>query len=301
MNFRLPTLKDQQELVKQGLAVCKTNQETGHMTFKYHRRVMYDNLWSTNPHLMECRGHTYAPDGTLILLPFHKTFNYLENGHWKDVSDDTRVGLYKKHNGFMASVGSYDRTPIVGTTGTTDSDFVSIAKKHLPMKGSVSLPGATVMYEIIDENDPHIINEKPGAKPLGYRLHSNGSLMLGEPEIICSFGDAKKIAERADHEGYMVYLYSDYDQTVITADSCKLKSVYYTMLKRIIRSSKNDIEMMFKDRDSFCKKKKIDKDTIWYRLVLSIAVRSWVDEWIVMKEIQRRQFCEEFLETYKFY
>lgn len=301
MNFRLPTLKDQQELVKQGFAVCKTNQETGHMTFKYHRRVMYDNLWSTNPHLMECRGHTYAQDGTLILLPFRKTFNYLENGHWKDVSDDTRVGLYKKHNGFMCSVGSYNRTPVVGTTGTTDSNFVSIAKKHLPLNGNAVVQGATVLYEIIDENDPHIVKEAFGAKPLGYRLNDNGVLMLGELEIVCSFGDAKKIAERADHEGYMVYLFDEEYSDVNTSDSCKLKSVYYTMLKRIIRSSKNDIDLMFKDRDAYCKKKKIDINTVWYRLVLSITTRIWHEEWLTMQEIDRRIFCEEILNTYKFY
>ena len=42
-NMTLLTLQQQQELVKKGLAVAKTNNNL--ITFKYHRKVMYDYLW----------------------------------------------------------------------------------------------------------------------------------------------------------------------------------------------------------------------------------------------------------------
>lgn len=54
-------------------------------------------------------------------------------------------------------------------------------------------------------------------------------------------------------------------------------------------------------RDVYCKKKKIDTNTVWYRLVLSITTRIWHEEWLTMQEIDRRIFCEEILNAYKFY
>ena len=73
-----------QRLVAAKLATVSTN---GHLdTFKYARRVMFDYLWDTDPALLECRGITYDNrTGALVVAAPRKSFNYLENGWWKDV------------------------------------------------------------------------------------------------------------------------------------------------------------------------------------------------------------------------
>lgn len=164
--YELPTIGDQLALVAAGLATKKVNPETGNITFKYHRKVMYNNLWKTNPYLMECRGHTYSPDGELLVLPFRKSFNYGENNHWFDVDDNELVLMYKKYNGFMAAVSN----GVVSTTGTTDSDYVKLARKNIEESEFSEIlnfkTNFTYLFEINDVNDPHIVKEKPGLKHL---------------------------------------------------------------------------------------------------------------------------------------
>ena len=124
------TYEQQLDLVQKKLATAKT---VGNLTtFKYARRVMYDYLWNDHPELLECRGHTYDnTNGKLVLAAPRKSFNYLENGTWDDVPDDQPVIAYKKFNGFMATASMYNGELVVGTTGTTGSDYAKMARKHI--------------------------------------------------------------------------------------------------------------------------------------------------------------------------
>ena len=89
--IHIPTFQEQLDLVEKKLAKKSVNPETGNITFKYTRDVMFKKKWYSEPNTMECRGHTYSSDGKLLVLPFRKTFNYGENDHWSDVSDDTEL------------------------------------------------------------------------------------------------------------------------------------------------------------------------------------------------------------------
>ena len=79
------TMQQQEALVSQGLAKKKINEELGLVTYKYAKKVMYDYLWDKHPELLMCRGHVYDVNtGKLVIAAPKKSFNYLENGTWKD-------------------------------------------------------------------------------------------------------------------------------------------------------------------------------------------------------------------------
>jgi hypothetical protein len=128
----LLTFDQQESLVSQGLAIRKVDDAQGLVTYKYHRKVMFDNLWNKYPETLECRGHVYSlATGELVQAPPRKSFNYLENGHWQGLPLDTPVRYMKKYNGFMAAATMHQGRRIISTTGTTTSQYVSMAAQYI--------------------------------------------------------------------------------------------------------------------------------------------------------------------------
>lgn len=127
------TFEQQNDLVNKGLATRKDNGKLS--TFKYARKVMFDYLWDKHPELRECRGHTYdSTNGNLVVAAPTKTFNYLENNTWKHVDTNIKIEAYKKYNGFMATLSFYENEIVVGTTGTTDSEYAKLARHEILKK-----------------------------------------------------------------------------------------------------------------------------------------------------------------------
>lgn len=224
-----------EELVKKGLAVKSVDAEKGLVTYKYARKVMFENLWKSHPALMECRGVVFDMDtAKLVALPVRKSFNYGENGWWEDVPLDARVVMYKKYNGFMGALSGC----IYSTTGSTKSDFVKLIEKHLhPSTRS----NETAIYEIIDEGDPHIVSENAGTTFLGLRDHYTGEFYPSDIYRVCSFAEAIEIAQEDKGEGFMVYLDDDH----MKLSPCKLKTPYYVGKKRMMRMKKSEVEQMY--------------------------------------------------------
>ena len=142
---------------------------------KYKRKVFYDNLWDDD--LIESRGKVMLKDGTIVVNPFTKIFNYGENGI--TIPDNEECLWVQKINGFMAAA-TY--VPVLGkvivsTTGSLDSEFVDMAEKYITqdIKESMSteLKGYTALFEVCDPSDPHIINEEPGLYLIGLREVNN--------------------------------------------------------------------------------------------------------------------------------
>ena len=52
--MKIPTYQEQLNFVDRGFAVVSVNAHLS--TFKYSRKVMYDNLWNKIPGILECRG-----------------------------------------------------------------------------------------------------------------------------------------------------------------------------------------------------------------------------------------------------
>ena len=278
---------DQLYLVCKGLATVSTNQELS--TFKYSRKVMYDYLWGTDRRLLECRGMVYNNiTGELIQLPFKKSFNYLEDGNWKDVPLDTAVVMYKKYNGFMAACSLYKGDLLVSTTGSTDSSYAELAKEEIKktQDGRVLYYDSTYLFEIVHESNPHIIDEPLGVYPLGSRNKLTGQYSPTGTPIKCSLGEAIEITNEDRGEGFMVYLDDGTYGTV-----CKMKTPYYIGKKKLMRMQPSKINMMY--------------NPVQFRSVENALPEMWKDvvgeitdcftawEWKNKSSQQRRVFLEK--------
>lgn len=291
------TYEQQLDLVQRKLATAKT---VGNLTtFKYARRVMYDYLWGDYPELLECRGHTYDnTNGKLVLAAPRKSFNYLENGTWDDVPDDQPVIAYKKFNGFMATASMYNGELVVGTTGTTGSDYAKMARKHIEAWMSTSptrpIEEDTVLFEIVDDSDPHIVDEPIGAHLLGFRNNSDGYFFPvsahGTKAKECSFGQLKQMMKGITHEGFMVYKLSP-SGDVMTDQVCKLKSPYYVGKKKLMRMNKEGVNSMYNRNFS-----RIPED--WHHIAEDIVDCVDKDTWLTYTDQERRAKIERFKESY---
>lgn len=258
---------------------------------KYKNKVFYKNLWT--PELMEMRGLVVDRDWDVIVRPFTKVFNRHENG--MDFHRDTPIVAVRKINGFMAALtNDYLHGVIVSTTGSLDSQFVTLAEKYLLPYGEYIPHEATYIFEIVDPEDPHIVDEKPGAYLIGVRCISSGETLaecdldilsydlpgVMRPEWkICRFGDIVNEVKLAKHEGFMVH---DRKGGVL-----KIKSPYYLVKKFFSRvnAEKLTSDWITKNRETF--------DEEYLPLVDHIRVNC--DSFTLMKQNERKTFIENFL------
>lgn len=204
---------------------------------KYTKKVFHANLWSTHPLLVECRGLVVDDSYNVVVKPFTKAFNYQENG--TTIARDELCTIVRKVNGFLGVATGWNGKTIFSTTGSLDSDFAVMVEKHL--KGLHLVDGETLMFEICDPSDPHIIPEEPGAYLIGGR---GKHLLYPEPLLddIASetsrfrrpewhedvrFSDVVKMSKEVRHEGYMVYGHR--------GTTLKIKSPYYLFTKLMAR------------------------------------------------------------------
>lgn len=231
---------------------------------KYTRKVFYDALWNLNPDLLEARGHVETADGRVVIRPFTKIFNRGENG--TDIDLDEQCIVINKVNGFMAAATWVDEVAdvVISTTGSLDSDFVTLAEKYINedvkayIKSMMYLERGTYIFEICDPSDPHIVEEEAGAYLLGFRPHDEEgpyfstyeresdldkiakAMGVKRPEWYeARFSHIVDSAYMCKHEGYVVY-----GQASKTA--LKIKSPYYLHLKMAAR--KKDIMSLDKTR-----------------------------------------------------
>lgn len=291
----LLTYSQQLDLVKNKLAVVSRNEELRLDTFKCHRRVMYDYLWKKHPECLECRGHTYdIHTGELVIAAPRKSFNYLEDGWWEDVPLDTEVEAYKKFNGFMATLSVHNGQAIIGTTGSTKSNFVGMAKEKISKMFNLQSVGSdwdnnyTWLFEIVHEADPHIVHETPGAKYLGCRRKDTSEFTpvacdASGGKFITTLGLMLEIVKQVKHEGFMLY-----DKQ---GDVCKLKSPYYVGKKKLMRANKDRVDQMYNQTVQFL----TGMPDMWHDAVIRIVQRIDKRDWLGYSEQHRRQVLEDFL------
>lgn len=280
------TFEQQNDLVARGLAKRSDNGNLS--TFKYARKVMYDYLWDQHPELLECRGHTYDnTDGTLVINAPHKTFNYGENGTWANKPLSERVTAYRKFNGFMACATIYKGELVVSTTGTTSSNYAKWAKDEISKPENISrvIFGLTSLFEIILPHDPHIVEEhQQGAVLLGTRCNSKGIFLPSMSTISYPDTDLSDLllsAKTRELEGWMVY-----DEK---GNCCKLKTEYYVGKKKLMRMSKNKVEVMYNSVRTI----ENGLPNMW-KFAPSLITRTLTQEtWSMMSDQDRRKFLEE--------
>jgi len=274
----------------------------GIFVLKYKKTVFYDNLW--NCFLEECRGTIVDKNFNVVSRPFTKIYNYGVEAKAPALADDTKVTTFRKVNGFMVAMTWYNGDILVSTTGSTDSDFVNMAKQMMLLHGSWAdwqiamsnkeLEGMTVMFECVHPNDPHIVPELAGMYTLGYRENTWDSKVGYDPFILqdlsrmfnCYWPESvttnlerlKVMAKECKHEGYVFY----------TDDglSAKIKSPYYLVNKFVARNPRTD-KLMRPDV-----KQSMDEE--YYPLI--DAIQADIDNYTAMDEQTRLTWVREFLE-----
>ena len=288
-----------ERLIEAGL-VKQKRYENGLSVFKYARKVFYDRLWDTDPLLLEARGIVLNDEGEKVIWPFTKVFNHGENGAGVDLPLNTKVIAPRKVNGFMAAARMYKGELIVSTTGSLDSDFAVLARSHIEKLDTQRMLGRfTYLFEICDPSDPHIVEEAPGAYLIGARSMASGG-MIGEhmlddiaykigalrPEVFTvTFGELLKMAEQCKHEGFMVRLDDDTEETLM-----KIKSPHYLAKKFLMRMGDKKVDAMFDDKESFLKS--IDEE--FYSIVHYITRWFHADQWKAKTDQERREVIEMY-------
>lgn len=266
---------------------------------KYTRKVFYDDLWNLNAELLEARGHVETADGHVVIRPFTKIFNRFENN--TDIDRDELCVSIRKVNGFMAAATWVEDVcdVVVSTTGSLDSDFVTLAEKYINedvkayIKSMMYLERGTYIFEICDPADPHIVPEAAGAYLLGFRPHAEEgpyfSTAERESELdriakamgvlrpswdVVRFSTVVNDAAECKHEGFVVY--GQQSKTAL-----KIKSPYYLHLKMAAR--KKDIMSL--------DKKRIDEE--YYPLIDHLT--SMGESFTMMDEQQRLDYMRNFL------
>lgn len=291
-------------LIEAGL-VKQKRYENGLSVFKYARKVFYDALWNTDPLLLEARGIVIDDEGNKVIWPFTKVFNYGENFAGKLLRPETAIIAPRKVNGFMAACRYWKGELIVSTTGSLDSDFAVLARKHIEaLPQQAYLRGTarcnTLLFEICDPSDPHIVEEEVGAYLIGARdmdtfemapearLDTMAGLMGAlRPEVFRgTFGELWVMVRECKHEGWMV-IDAQTRQTVM-----KIKSPHYLSKKFLMRMGNKKVDQMFDNKEEFLKT--IDEE--FYSIVHYIT--RWYDKetWKLVGEAQRRAVIEKYFE-----
>jgi tRNA splicing ligase len=294
-----------EELIAQGL-VKQKRYENGLSVFKYARKVFYDKLWETDPLLLEARGMVLDDAGNKVIWPFTKVFNYFENNAGSELRPSTPIIAPRKVNGFMAACRYWNGELIVSTTGSLDSDFAVLARTYIEKLQGIEIMACnmTVLFEICDPSDPHIVEEETGAYLIGARLMQNCAYeyeMLNEaqldgyaeligakrPETFRgTFGELWEMVRECRHEGWMV-IDAATRQTVM-----KIKSPHYLSKKFLMRMGDKKVTQMFTNKDEFLKT--IDEE--FYAIVHYIT-RWWdEDKWKATTEGDRRSVIEKYFE-----
>lgn len=250
------------------------------LMFKYKRNVFHDNLWHVSPWLLRCRGLITTHDYEVVLDPFDKIFNYSVEAQAPHFSDDELVRCSKKINGFLASTAMRNGKLLVATQGSINGEHVVLARKHLEPVYAKHLhaEGVTMMYEVCDADDPHIIEEAPGAYPIAYRYHMTRHIQP-MPYDIRTFGEVKADARTCEHEGFVVY---SQDNTRVT----KIKSPHY-LVKKFLARATQDVRII-EGRD------RIPEE--YYPL--HDHVKKNISEFMQLDEQSRLKFMVEYLLTY---
>lgn len=293
------------DLIEKGLVKGKQDKATGLFVYKYAKRVFCDNLWNEDPRLLDARGMVLDAEGNKVIWPFTKVFNYGENG--TTYPRDPMVEAVEKINGFMAAARYVNGKVLVSTTGSLDSDFVQLARRVL--FGVIpeydvwwaARRHHTLLFEICDPSDPHIVDEEPGAYLIGARDMRDGRMASEDlldfiaqgcgfkrpRRFIAPFEDAAQIAVSSKIEGYMIRSFPCGEYLM------KIKSSHYLSKKFLMRMGDGKVKDMWENPKLY--KQKIDEE--FYGLVDFLVKTFDVEHWINIGDHMRRVVIEAFFES----
>lgn len=269
----------------------------GIFVLKYKKKVFYDNLW--NDFLEECRGTIVDENFNIVSRPFTKIYNYGVEAKSPKLEDNTELKVWRKVNGFMVAVTWHKGDILVSTTGSTDSDYVNMARELIDTVKFRDVcsrwSNTTFMFECVHRNDPHIIPEKEGMYLLGYRANTWDSVIDIDPKILrmldVEFGtipvefynmtisELVKASKTVKHEGFVFYTYNGV--------SAKIKSPHYLVSKFVARNPRTD-KLMRPDV-----KQSMDEE--YYPLI--DAIQADIEAYTALDEQARLEWTRKFLEA----
>lgn len=278
---------------------------------KYNNRVFWDNLW--NPELLDFRGLVVNRMGDVIARPFKKVFNLHERTapDSRFPIDLKRYGKFDaviKINGFMGAATfvslpkghpdeneNYNNRVIYSTTGSLDSDFAKMVESHCSRYESLfkQYPNHTFLFEIVDESDPHIIQETVGEYLIGCIEVASGKQWTESSldDLACEQGikrpasirclsreELDMLVKSARHEGFMVFDSKSGEMLF------KLKSPYYLQTKFFARMTEkrwNALDKKAVDEEFYPIVENIGKTKRFHQLNEADKVqmvRTWIEE-----------------------
>lgn len=288
--------QDFDDLVDGNLVTRRTD-ERGFSTYKYKNKVFYKNLWHKHPLLLEARGVVFDADGEVVNRPFKKAFNIGENG--TKIDPDRFYCAVRKINGFMAAASIHNGELVVSTTGTTTSEYAKLARNYVePYKEHISMTH-TMIFEVCDPSDPHIVEEEAGLYLLGIRSKHTGELTSQnivrkwarqdfgkdiEYEILSGYNILNKVRD-VKHEGFALYDIATHEMVA------KIKSPHYLSKKAMMRMGGSGANWMFDNPASF-RMKRLDEE--FYDVQQYILDNYSKEDWLGAKEQDRRKVIEEY-------
>lgn len=287
---------DYQYLIKENLLKVKQYDEL--KVLKFTNKAFFKARWDEN--LVEFRGLVLDNENNIVTYPFTKIFNLNEKGVNKQktlVGRDREVMAVEKINGFLCNVSTFKGELLYSTTGAIDSEHAKLGQQVIEKYVDKDVlfqvlndHDQTFMFEIVDESDPHIVPEQPGAYLIGGRLNELYSKLMSEIQLD-EIADKIK-AKRPNHfyyerfsdllefskkdkvtEGYVVKDY--YTEETL----CKLKNRHYLIKKFLMRGKPNTIWGGFFDED-------IQDVVEW------VKDNYTKEQWEGLKEQERRKVLE---------
>lgn len=302
--------KEFQNLMDRGYVYSRRHTKLPLTLYKYAPTVFYDDLWHVSPTLQYARGIVYDHETwELVQYPFKKVFNPFERSAPQFHPDD-RVTMTRKVNGFMAAATLYKGEWLITTTGSFESEMADLAYTWLERQDVLSrfysamgmefCEDHTILFEICDPNDIHVVEEVDGVSLIGIQSkifpHSRGALrdervidriheiVFGDepdlcyrPETIYDI-DFKEAMRRIDTWD------EDVEGFVIRRDDgaiYKHKTKNYLIRKFLARGKKN--LALWTDKQTI--RRMVDEEH--YDMVDELVDRFSCDEWEAMSEVEK--------------
>lgn len=243
------------DLIEQKLVMLREHETLPIKIYKYHRKVFYRQLFSTDERFRFARGLSLFENGQVAIRPFYKVYNYREQNAGLDWNMNDSVLAVHKLNGFMMSVSLINDQLVYSSTGTFDSDYVDMGRQYIEAQCDLNVlrnacVNHTCVFEICATEDPHIIKEKIGAYLIGYHENDMRKFPWQFQDAIKHHNHIKKLAQQmgaysAEHftdsfgnvlssmdsnltEGYMIYNLSNQN---VSEFCIKMKTSYYLSTK----------------------------------------------------------------------
>lgn len=290
------------------MVTMKKTQYDNVFVLKYSRKVFHKYLWDST--LVECRGTLVDSDMNVVSRSLTKIFNYNEP-FAPEFTDDELVIVDDKINGFMACATWHNNELIVSTTGTTWSEFADIAREKilesLKVEMFMDFPEYSFIFEIVTEEDKHVIEEKFGVYLLAVRLKTwsnnkfdmsrthmsslilyyathNDNCFVYMPDCFgtVTFSHAKKSLKDCDREGFVVTSLMDITKQV------KMKSPFYLVTKFLSRLNNDNVERLLTNPQA-CRTK-IDEE--FFPLIDYLNAN--LDHFKTMENVEKAQYIREF-------